>query len=100
MGGAAGFGGQDHQALSGAVGAGPGVAVEGEVAHQVVAVVLGAVTGAADTVFGPPGAEVGVLDGQFADELGEVGIVGVGRGSMRSAATASRASWPIPGAVA
>ncbi|GAA4611352.1 hypothetical protein GCM10023195_47990 [Actinoallomurus liliacearum] len=33
---------------------------------------LGAVAGAVDTVLGPPCAEVGVLDGQFADEPGEL----------------------------
>ena len=78
--GAAGLGGEDHQALAGAVGADPGVAVEREVADEVVAVVLGAVAGAVDVVLGPPGAEVGVLDGQFADEAGEFRVVGVGRG--------------------
>ena len=34
MGGRAGFGGEDHEALAGVVGAVPGVAVEGEVTDQ------------------------------------------------------------------
>jgi hypothetical protein len=41
---------------------------------------LGAVAGAGDAMFGPPGAELGVLNRQLADEPGELGVVGVCRG--------------------
>ena len=69
MGGGAGLGGEDHEALSGAVGAVPGVAVECEVTNGRVLVVLGSVACAVDVVLGPPGAEIEVLDGEVSDEL-------------------------------
>src|SRR6202035_4056265 len=69
VGGGAGLSREDHKALSGTVGAVPGVAVESEVTDGRVMVVLGSVTCAVDVVLGPPGAEVGVLDGEVSDKL-------------------------------
>jgi hypothetical protein len=58
---------QEHEPLPAAVGAVPGIAVEGEVADDRVSVVLGAMARARDQMCPPPGAEVRVLDGQLAD---------------------------------
>jgi hypothetical protein len=77
VGGRAGLGGEDHEALAAAVGAVPGVAVEGEVTDERVLVVLGAVAGAGDLMGGPPGAEVGVLHRQLADQDSELRVAGV-----------------------
>ncbi len=51
-----------------------------QIADQPMTVELGAVAGAGDAMFGPPGAELGVLDRQLADEPGELRVVGVCRG--------------------
>jgi hypothetical protein len=77
VGGRAGLGGEDHEALAAAVGAVPGVAVEGEVADERVPVVLGAVAGPGDLMGGPPGTEVGILDRQLSDQDGEFRVAGV-----------------------
>src|SRR3954447_19791931 len=43
-------------------------------------VVLGAVTRAADSMFGPPGAEVGVLHREVPDELSQSGVLDIDTG--------------------
>jgi hypothetical protein len=75
-----GFGGEDDESLSAAVGTGPRIAVEYEVADDAVAVVLGAETGAVDLVAGPPDAKVVVLQREFTDKHSELGVVGVAGG--------------------
>src|SRR5712671_2716548 len=72
-----GFGGEDHEALAAAIGAVPGVAVEGEVTDERVPVVLGAVARRGDLMRGPPGAEVGILHRQLTDQDGEFRVAGV-----------------------
>jgi hypothetical protein len=48
-------------------GAGPGVAIQGELTDERVAVVLGAIARTGDLMGGPPGAEVGIVHGELAD---------------------------------
>ena len=61
------------------------VVVEGEVADEGVVEELGSAAVLANVVGGPAGSEVVAAHGEFADEVGEVPVVGVASGVGGSA---------------
>ena len=81
------------QAVAGGAFEGHGLEAEGDRPDLGVAEGFGAVVVAAYVVAFPQPYEVGAFEEEFADELGEVGGVGVGAGEGAEPATQPRICW-------
>jgi hypothetical protein len=75
-----GFGGVKAESLLRVVGDGECFVVQREIAHHGVMQVLGAVGVSEDVVLRQPATEVLVAERQFADQFGELRVVGVAPG--------------------
>lgn len=75
-GGGSGLGGGDAEGLFRVVGGREGFIAQYEVADDGVVKLFGAVSALEYVVVGPPASEIGVVDGQFADQFGQCGSCG------------------------